>query len=212
MMLNNLFTFALMLAVALAIGQLAARDLCAAIETEQIVSVCSGTIAPLLGVHAALVLPDADDRLRIARDAWFVEKPFGVPELLARARAQLRRAAVVSTDGQASSIVRFGGVIVDLGKHEVARDGELVHLTRLEFRLLAALIRGRGGVIAARQLLAEVWGVHDADRAHYMQIYVTNLRQKLEETPATPRYLLTELQFGYRLVGLEAVGTAPYVV
>nr|WP_232459620.1 winged helix-turn-helix domain-containing protein [Burkholderia ubonensis] len=165
-----------MLAVALAIGQFAARAPCAAIETEQIVSVCSGTIAPLLGVHAALVLPDADDRLRIARDAWFVAKPFGVPELLARARAQLRRAAVVSTDGQASSIVRFGGVI------------------------------------AARQLLAEVWGVHDADRAHYMQVYMTNLRQKLEETPATPRYLLTELQFGYRLIGLEAVGAAPHAV
>ncbi|MCA8271634.1 response regulator [Burkholderia sp. AU30280] len=138
----------------------------------------------------------------------YLPKPFGVPELLARARAQLRRAAFVSTDGQSSSIVRFGDVTVDLGKHEVARGGEPVHLTRLEFRLLAALIRARGGVIAARQLLAEVWGIHDADRAHYVRVYMTNLRQKLEPVPARPRHLLTELQFGYRLVGLETVGMA----
>ncbi|MBN3818624.1 response regulator [Paraburkholderia sp. Se-20369] len=137
----------------------------------------------------------------------YLAKPFGVPELLARARAQLRRAAFVSAeDGQSSSVVRFGDVVVDLGKHEVFRGGEPVHLTRLEFRLLAALIRGRGGVIAARQLLAEVWGIHDADRAHYVRVYMTNLRQKLEQVPAAPRHLLTELQFGYRLVGLEAVG------
>lgn len=135
----------------------------------------------------------------------YLAKPFGVPELLARARAQLRRAASVSSDGQSSSVVRFGEVVVDLGRHAVTRGGEPVHLTRLEFRLLAALIRGQGGVIAARQLLAEVWGVHDAERVHYVRVYMTNLRQKLEAAPTRPRHLLTELQFGYRLVGLEAV-------
>ncbi len=138
----------------------------------------------------------------------YLAKPFGVPELLARARAQLRRAASVSNDGQSSSVVRFGDVVVDLGKHAVARSGEPVHLTRLEFRLLAALVRGQGGVIAARQLLAEVWGIHDAERVHYVRVYMTNLRQKLEAVPTRPRHLLTELQFGYRLVGLETVGEA----
>ncbi|MBA5819436.1 winged helix-turn-helix domain-containing protein, partial [Escherichia coli] len=73
---------------------------------------------------------------------------------------------------------------------------------------LAALIRARGGVVAARQLLAEVWGIHDADRAHYVRVYMTNLRQKLEPVPARPRHLLTELQFGYRLVGLETVAAS----
>ena len=57
-------------------------------------------------------------------------------------------------------------------------------------------------------MLAEVWGIHDADRAHYVRVYMTNLRQKLEPVPARPRHLLTELQFGYRLVGLETVGMA----
>ena len=78
----------------------------------------------------------------------YLPKPFGVRT--ARAGTRARRAAFVSADGQSSSIVRFGDVTVDLGKHEVARGGEPVHLTRLEFRLLAALIRARGGVIAAR--------------------------------------------------------------
>jgi two-component system, OmpR family, KDP operon response regulator KdpE len=136
----------------------------------------------------------------------YLAKPFGVPELLARARAQLRRAASVSSDGQSSSVVRFGDVVVDLGKHAVTRGGEPVHLTRLEFRLLGALIRGRGGVVAARQLLAEVWGIHDTERVHYVRVYMTNLRQKLEAMPTRPTHLLTELQFGYRLVGLEVVG------
>ncbi|HEU0229697.1 MAG TPA: response regulator [Burkholderiaceae bacterium] len=135
----------------------------------------------------------------------YLVKPFGVPELLARVRAQLRRAALTPIEGSSSTVVRFGQVCANLTTHEVTRGGQPVHLTRIEFRLLGALIRGHGKVLTSRQLLQEVWGVHHTERAHYVRIYMMNLRQKLEEEPAMPQYLLTELQVGYRLAGVEVV-------
>jgi two-component system KDP operon response regulator KdpE len=132
----------------------------------------------------------------------YLAKPFGVPELLARVRAQLRRASIVSK-GSESSLVRFGAVSVDLATHEVRRADQAVHLTPNEFRLLTALIRGQGKVLTHRQLLNDVWGPGYSDRAHYIRIYMAQLRQKLEEDASQPKHLITELQVGYRLAGLE---------
>jgi two-component system KDP operon response regulator KdpE len=134
----------------------------------------------------------------------YLVKPFGVPELLARVRAQLRRATLLLGSEHASPVVRFGNVAVDLATHETHRGGEAVHLTPIEFRLLSALIRGHGKVITHRQLLNDVWGPGYSDRPHYLRIYMAQLRQKLEDDPAQPKHLLTELQVGYRLAGLEA--------
>ncbi|WP_191487294.1 response regulator [Pseudomonas sp. FEN] len=131
----------------------------------------------------------------------YLVKPFGVPELLARIRAQLRR-QVQSGTAAVSSKVRFGEVEVDLASHEVRRGSEGVHLTPIEFRLLSALIRGQGRVLTHRQLLLDVWGLDYVDRAHYLRVHMAHLRQKLETDPAQPQYLITELQVGYRLVGL----------
>ncbi|RDI97577.1 response regulator [Dyella solisilvae] len=132
----------------------------------------------------------------------YLAKPFGVPELLARVRAHLRRANLIGMGGATLSIVRFGDVQVDLATYEVSRNGAPVHLTPIEFRLLAALIRGYGKVITYRQLLLDVWGPGYSDRPHYARVYMNNLRQKLEEDPARPRHLVTELQVGYRLAGI----------
>jgi two-component system, OmpR family, KDP operon response regulator KdpE len=133
----------------------------------------------------------------------YLTKPFGVPELLARVRAQLRRATLVSAAGPASSIVQFGKVRVDLATHEVTREGQSVHLSPIEFRLLTALVRGQGKVMTHRQLLLEVWGPGYVERPHYIRIYMANLRSKLEDDPTQPRHLITELQVGYRLAVLE---------
>ncbi|MDR0226928.1 MAG: response regulator [Burkholderiaceae bacterium] len=132
----------------------------------------------------------------------YLVKPFGVPELMARLRVMLRRRQQSGVAGAASSQVVFGQVQVDLATHEVRRDGQAVHLTPIEFRLLAALIAGQGRVLTHRQLLLQVWGPEYLSRAHYLRVHMANLRQKIETEPAQPRHLVTELQVGYRLVGL----------
>ena len=131
----------------------------------------------------------------------YLVKPFGVPELLARLRALLRRSAQADA-ASGSSAVRFGDIDVDLAAHEVRRHGEVVRLTPIEFRLLAALIRGHGRVLTHRQLLTDVWGPGHAERTHYLRVHMANLRHKLEDDPAQPKHLITELQVGYRLMGL----------
>ena len=133
----------------------------------------------------------------------YLVKPFGVPELLARVRAQLRRVSLVTTDGPPASVVRLGKTLIDIANREVTRDGKPVHLTRLEFRLLSALIRSHGKVMTHRQLLLEVWGTEYIERMHYVRVYMMNLRQKLEDDPTQPKHLITELQIGYRLAGME---------
>ena len=132
----------------------------------------------------------------------YLTKPFGVPELLARLRVMLRRRQQVNTADKPRSRAQFGDVVVDMATHEVTRAGQAVHLTPIEFRLLAALIAGQGRVMTHRQLLLQVWGAEYLDRLHYLRVHMANLRQKIEADPAQPAHLLTELQVGYRLVGL----------
>ena len=126
----------------------------------------------------------------------YLVKPFGVPELLARLRAQLRRGATVAA-GQ--TLISFGQVCVDLPQRRVSRAGTEVHLTPVEYRLLSALIKGQGRVLTHRQLLLDTWGPDYVERPHYLRIYMGHLRQKLEDDPSQPRHLLTELGVGYRL-------------
>ena len=144
----------------------------------------------------------AQERAKIeALDAGaddYITKPFGVGELLARVRAGLRHA----TRGAAGkSVVSFGDISVDLEAHVVRRGGAEVHLTALEFRLLACLAKHLGMVVTHRQLLREVWGPSYVDHTHYLRIYMKQLREKLEADPVRPRYLLTETGVGYRLAG-----------
>ena len=127
----------------------------------------------------------------------YLIKPFGVPELLARVRAQLRRAAVPA--GATEAVFHFGSNEVDLALRRVLHAGEEVHLTQLEYRLLATLIREQGRVVTHRQLMQEVWGPGYAERTHYLRIYMKQLREKLEDNPAQPAFLLTETGVGYRL-------------
>ncbi len=92
-----------------------------------------------------------------------------------------------------------GGLTVDLLKRQVNLDGNPVHLTPIQFRLLAMLVRHAGRVLTHRQILSEVWGPAYLDNPHYLRVYMSQLRQKLEADPTQPRYLLTESGVGYRL-------------
>ena len=136
----------------------------------------------------------------------YLTKPFGVGELLARVRANLRRPRAAPGDGasdasaEAEAIFHFGDVEVDRQARIVRRGGAEVHLTPIEYRLLSVLIGNVGRVLTHRQLLREVWGPSHAEQSHYLRIYMGHLRQKLEADPAQPRHFLTETAVGYRLV------------
>ncbi len=127
----------------------------------------------------------------------YLTKPFGIGELLARVRVSLRH-PLRGEDKPAT--VTFAAINVDLVNRQVTRAGELLHLTPIEFRLLATLLSHQGKVVTQRQLLREVWGPNAVEHSHYLRIYMGHLRQKLEEDPARPRHLLTETGIGYRFM------------
>ena len=132
----------------------------------------------------------------------YLVKPFAVGELLARMRVALRHRG--RHLAPAITHYRQGPLGVDLAAHRVQRDGQDVHLTPTEFKLLARLVRNAGQVVTHRQLLADVWGPEFTEHTQYLRLYMGQLRQKLEADPAEPQTLLTEPGVGYRLVEAEA--------
>jgi two-component system KDP operon response regulator KdpE len=128
----------------------------------------------------------------------YLTKPFGVAELLARIRVALRHGSRPAP-GSESPVFEVGELRVDLSLHQVLVAGTEMHLTPIEYRLLATLVHHAGKVLTHRQLLREVWGPGYADESHYLRVYVAQLRRKLEADPARPRYLITEPGVGYRL-------------
>jgi len=127
----------------------------------------------------------------------YLTKPFGMNELLARIRVALRHARQAS--GPEEQEIEVGGLRVDLVRRLVTVDGEEVHLTPIEYRLLAYLAQNLGRVLTHRQILQEVWGPGRGDQAHYVRVQMAELRKKIEADPARPRLLLTEPGVGYRL-------------
>ena len=123
----------------------------------------------------------------------YVTKPFGMDELLARLRAAVRRASPAPDE----PVVATDDFTVDLADKRVTRGGQDVRLTPTEWQLLEVLAR-HAGLVTQRQLLAEVWGPGYQNEAHYLRVYVANLRRKLEPDPSKPRHLLTEPGIGYR--------------
>ena len=126
----------------------------------------------------------------------YLTKPFGMGELLARLRVALRHSAA---DDGGEPVFTLGDLRVDLGARLVFRGGAEVHLTPIEYKLLTTLIRHAGRVITHRQLLKDVWGPNAVEHTHYVRVYMTQLRHKLEDDPSRPKLLLTEPGVGYRL-------------
>lgn len=137
------------------------------------------------------------DALDLGADDY-VEKPFGVGELLARLRVALRHRL---KDEGAEPVVTAGDLTIDLLKRLVTRKGEAIRLSPREYDLLAQLVRGGGKVMTHKQLLTAVWGpAHEAD-VQYLRVFVGQLRQKIEPDPAQPALILTEPGVGYRWMG-----------
>ncbi|MFC0710956.1 two-component system response regulator KdpE [Azorhizophilus paspali] len=126
----------------------------------------------------------------------YLSKPFGSAELLARVRAHLRRRYRNTTEGAES--VCFGPVRIDFRKRLVEKNGQPIHLTPIEFRLLAYLVSNPDCVLTHRQLLKAVWGPSHAEDSHYVRVYMGHLRKKIENDPANPDFILTEPGVGYR--------------
>lgn len=127
----------------------------------------------------------------------YVTKPFAMEELLARLRAALRR-----TQGEepAPAVLRYGDVVVDVGRRLVEVAGERVHLTKTEWALLEALATNSGKLLTHQWLLRRVWGPGYAEESHYLRVYVRALRRKLGDEAAAPKLILTEPGVGYRWI------------
>jgi len=125
----------------------------------------------------------------------YVTKPFSVEELLARLRAVLRRSSPTL-----DPVIEVGDLRIDVPQRVVSRGGKRIKLSPHEFDLLRVLAQNRGKLLTHRTLLREVWGPSYQVEAHYLHVYVSHLRRKIEPDPSSPRYVLTEPGAGYRLV------------
>jgi two-component system KDP operon response regulator KdpE len=144
---------------------------------------------------------EEDDRVRgleLGADDY-VTKPFSPRELVSRVRAVLRRTEAVRGDTH-GLIVVDERLKIDFDRREIWVEGKLVKLRPTEYRLLYHLVQNAGWVLTHDQLLAKVWGYEYRDEPHYVRLYVNYLRQKLEEDPSNPKYILTERGVGYRFV------------
>jgi two-component system KDP operon response regulator KdpE len=155
------------------------------------------SVTPIIVISARGREQDKIQALDAGADDYLT-KPFGVGELLARLRVALRHTARPE-NGKPEPVFAVGQLHVDLEHREVRVAGEEVHLTPTQYKLLAALVRHAGRVRTHRQLLKDVWGPNAVEQTPYLRVYMTQLRHKLEQDPARPRYLTTEIGVGYRL-------------
>jgi two-component system KDP operon response regulator KdpE len=152
---------------------------------------------PVLVLSARVSEHDKINALDAGADDYLT-KPFGVGELLARVRAASRRGRDAGVT--LPTTFNFGDVSLDREKRTVRKNGNLIHLTPIEYRLLCFLAANEGKVLTHRQILSEVWGRAHVDDGHYLRVYMGHLRHKVESDPAQPRHILTETAVGYRLV------------
>jgi len=133
----------------------------------------------------------------------YVTKPFGSRELSSRVRAVLRRAEMPTASPEHAVLKIDERLSVDFNRREVIVEGEHIKLRPTEYRLLYHLIENTGWTVPHEQLLAKVWGYEYRDETHYVRLYVNYLREKIEEDPANPKYILTERGVGYRFMDFK---------
>jgi two-component system KDP operon response regulator KdpE len=145
---------------------------------------------------------DERDKVRALEEGAddYVTKPFGVEELIARVRVALRRSAGSTI---AAPVFTAGDLEVDLSRRVVKRRGQVVKLTRTEYELLAYLVSNHGKVLTHKELLHNVWGPEYGEEREYVRVFIAQLRRKIEDDLANPRFIVTEPRIGYRFVKPE---------
>jgi two-component system KDP operon response regulator KdpE len=164
---------------------------------EVIKAIRSWSAIPIIILSARSSEQHKIDALDAGADDYLT-KPFGFGELLARIRVALRH-AIRPQDAVQSDVFVSANLKVDLHNRLVSIDDQEIHLTPIQYRLLVTLVKHAGKVLTQQQILKEVWGPSYQENAHYLRIYMSQLRQKLEADPTQPRFLLTESGVGYRL-------------
>ncbi len=169
---------------------LSGTDVCRALRAESDV--------PILMLTARDAERDRVLGLELGADDY-VTKPFSSAELLSRVRAILRRRRLDRVNG-GPAVRRLGGLTIDLGRHEVLADGERVHLTLSEFKVLALLAERPGATVSRRELMRHLWASEHVGDEHACEVHISNLRRKVERDPSRPERLLTVRGEGYKLV------------
>jgi len=154
------------------------------------------TEVPVIVVSARTEPDDKVEALDLGADD-FITKPFSVEELLARVRVVTRRTAAT----EPSLVVRADGLTLDVTESRAVRDGEEIHLTPIEWRIVDALVRKRGRLVRQGELLRTVWGPGYERQSNYLRVHLASIRRKLEADPAHPRLFITEPGIGHRFRG-----------
>jgi two-component system alkaline phosphatase synthesis response regulator PhoP len=158
----------------------------------------SGLNTPILMLTARRQTKDKVAGLKAGGDDYLT-KPFQMSELLARIEALLRRPSKLA--GSAAARYKFGEIAIDVRRTEVSRDGKVVPLSAKEFQLLRYFVEHRGATLSREKLLREVWGYEELPSTRTVDVHVAWLRQKLEQDPKNPQYILTVVGFGYKFTG-----------
>lgn len=168
---------------------------------ELIQRIRAWSLMPILVVSARTHETDKVEALDLGADDY-ITKPFGTSELLARVRTALRHARSHGVCDAVAQSGRFtaGGLTVDFDKHRVYVDGQDAHLTQNEFKLLALLAKHAGRVLTYDTLLKDIWGPGGGGSNQILRVNMANIRRKIEENPAAPKYVFTEIGVGYRMV------------
>lgn len=158
--------------------------------------------APIIVISARGMERDKVTALDAGADDYLT-KPFSAGELLARIRVALRRSTPNAAGEDTATLLSCGPLEMDLASRRIRRHGAEVHLTPIEYKLLVCLARKAGRVLTHQQILNEVWGTPTTARPHHVRVHMAQLRRKIEDDPARPRFVLTEVGAGYRFAELD---------
>ena len=133
----------------------------------------------------------------------YITKPFGTSELMARIRSALRRSAQLAGQKAMGEVFSAGSLMLDFGKRILKVDQTEVHLTQVEYKIVALLAQNAGKVMTYDSIISHVWGPYADDNNRILRVNMANIRRKIEKNPAEPQYIFTEIGVGYRMVDEE---------